>query len=232
MQHPPPLYRLLRPNRIPDNRITPGEDFKGTTRTADGLECTLGRLLFNIFEPVGLPVLLTEIQNVIGPRPENADPTDESAYKICTRWVSRDGSGLKGRTELEGLCSEDPSNPNRILVVLNKGSIRPDEGQELESWSEVIGVKDAEADKEKGPLSIIKEGFAKLVLKVISVYSQSLVFSCLTLVRERCDAPHRGAHRVDGAECPTSKCDVFSRCCPAPALRFASLIVRLHGDRR
>ncbi|CAM9223735.1 unnamed protein product [Scytosiphon promiscuus] len=140
-----------------------GEDFKGTTRTADGLECTLGRLVFNIFEPVGLPVLLTDIQNVIGPRPENTQPT---SYSICTRWVSRDGSGLRGRTEISGLCWEDSSDPNRILVMFDKGYVRPDEGQELESWSKVMGVKDMEAANEKGVLSTLKEGFAKLLLKV------------------------------------------------------------------
>lgn len=94
----------------------PGEDFKGTTRTADGVECTLGRLVFNIFEPVNLPVLITEIRNTIGPRAEGAEPADTSFYNICTRWVARDGSGLKGQTEIAGECWEDPSKPERIMV--------------------------------------------------------------------------------------------------------------------
>ncbi|CAN0334937.1 unnamed protein product, partial [Hapterophycus canaliculatus] len=143
-----------------------GEDFKGTTRTPDGIECTLGRLVFNIFEPVDLPILLTDIGNYIHPRPENAEPTDQSEYKILTSWVARDGSGLKGQVDIVGLCSEDPSDPNRIKLLFNKGCIRPGEGQDLETWSKVIGVKNAEAAQGKGVLSALKEGFAKLVLKV------------------------------------------------------------------
>ncbi|CBJ26440.1 conserved unknown protein [Ectocarpus siliculosus] len=144
-----------------------GEDFKGTTRTKDGVECTLGRLVFNIFEPVNLPVLIVAIKNTIGDRPENADPAYESNYVISTRWVARDGSGLRGRVEISGTCWEDPSMPERVLVRFTKGSIEPDEGQDLDAWRKVIGVRDVEGTKDKGPLSTLKEKAARLMLKVV-----------------------------------------------------------------
>ncbi|CAN0543851.1 unnamed protein product, partial [Ectocarpus sp. 12 AP-2014] len=100
---------------------------------------TLGRLVFNIFEPVNLPVLIVSIKNIIGDRPENADPAYESNYAISTRWVARDGSGLRGRVEISGTCWEDPSIPERVLVRFSKGSIEPDEGQDLDAWRKVIG---------------------------------------------------------------------------------------------
>lgn len=80
------------------------------------MECTLGRLVFNIFEPVKLPVLITDTINTVGPREENANPADESLYKLSIRWVARDGSGLKGVVEVGGSCWEDPSKPERLLV--------------------------------------------------------------------------------------------------------------------
>ncbi|CAM9957181.1 unnamed protein product, partial [Ectocarpus sp. 12 AP-2014] len=142
-----------------------GEDFKGTTRTKDGVECTLGRLVFNIFEPVNLPVLIVSIKNIIGDRPENADPAYESNYAISTRWVARDGSGLRGRVEISGTCWEDPSIPERVLVRFSKGSIEPDEGQDLDAWRKVIGVRDIEGTKDEGLLSTLKEKAARLMLK-------------------------------------------------------------------
>eukprot|EP00752_Nemacystus_decipiens_P003854 g3546.t1 len=144
--------------------ISIGEDFSGTTRTSDGVECTLGRLGFNIFEPVTLPVLITEIRNTIGPRAEGSQPADLSFYNICTRWVARDGSGLKGQTEISGECWEDPSKPTQMLIRFSKGVVKPDETQDLEAWRKVIGVKDA--SQKKGPLTVMKEGAAKLLLKV------------------------------------------------------------------
>lgn len=115
---PPASYGLAPADlTLPHPQPPPGEDFVGTTRTADGVECSLGRLAFNIFEPVELPVLITEFRNNIGPRPEGAEPTDVSSYDLDTRWVARDGSGLKGLLEIEGECWQDPSKPEKQIMV-------------------------------------------------------------------------------------------------------------------
>ncbi|CAN0242386.1 unnamed protein product, partial [Ectocarpus fasciculatus] len=99
---------------------------------------TLGKLAFNIFEPVTLPVRIVAIKNTFGDRPEAADPAYESPYIISTRWVARDGSGLRGRVEIAGTCWEDPFIPERFLVRFSKGSMEPDEGQDLDAWRKVI----------------------------------------------------------------------------------------------
>ncbi|CAN0167264.1 unnamed protein product, partial [Ectocarpus fasciculatus] len=133
----------------------------------DGVECTLGNLAFNIFEPVTLPVRIVAMINTFGDRPEAADPAYESPYNISTRWVARDGSGLRGRVEIAGTCWEDPSIPERFLVRFSKGSVEPDEGQDLDAWRKVIGVRDVEGTKDKGRLSMLKEKAARLMLKVV-----------------------------------------------------------------
>ena len=146
--------------------VISGEDFKGTTRTPDGVECTLGRLVFNIFEPVKMPVLITSIENTLGQRPEKASSTDESSYQIKTHFSARDESGIRGITSLDGVIAEDPSDPTRLVIKFLKGSIEPEEGQDLDSWSKVIGVKDLTDKDSKGPLSWAKEKALGLMLKL------------------------------------------------------------------
>lgn len=148
-------------------RVHEGEDFTGTTRTVDGLECTLGRLVFNIFEPVKMPVLITSVENNLGRRPENASPTDESSYELITHFVARDGSGLRGIIAIKGGVAEDPSDPNRLVVKFSTGSIEPDDGQDLDSWSNVIGVQDPTDKASKGPLRWIKRKVTSLMLKLV-----------------------------------------------------------------
>lgn len=146
--------------------VSIGEDFKGTTRTADGLECTLGRLVFDIFEPVKMPVLITSIENNLGPRPAGASSADESAYETVTHFVARDGSGLRGIVVTKGIVAEDPSDPKCLVVKFTVGTIEPKGDQDLDSWSKVIGLKDRTGKDSKGPLSSIK-GIAKgLMLKL------------------------------------------------------------------
>lgn len=76
-------------------------------------------MAFNIFEPVDLPVLITDTFQTIAPREKNAQPEDKTFYNICSRWVARDGSGLTGRVEVAGSCWEHPSKPDRLVVCMN-----------------------------------------------------------------------------------------------------------------
>ncbi|CAB1104877.1 unnamed protein product [Ectocarpus sp. CCAP 1310/34] len=85
------------------------------------------------------------MKNTCGDRPEPADPAYESPYDISTHWVARDGNGLRGRVEIAETY----------------------EGQDLDAWRNVIGVRDTEGTKEKGRLSMLKEKAAKLMLKVV-----------------------------------------------------------------
>lgn len=147
--------------------VSEGEDFKGTTRTEDGVECSLGRLVFNIFEPVEMPILITSIENNLGPRPEDASSAYESPYEIATHFVARDGCGLRGISTLKGVVAEDPSDSKRLVIKFSMGTIEPEDGQDLDSWSEVIGVKDATAEGSKGPLSWVKRKAKGLVLKLL-----------------------------------------------------------------
>ena len=147
--------------------MSEGEDFKGTTRTDDGLECTLGRLAFNIFEPVKMPILITSIENNLGPRPEDASSVDESPYEIVTHFVARDGSGLRGVTAIKGVVAEDPSDSKRLVIKFSTGTIEPEDGQDLDSWNKVIGVKDATDKESIGPLSWVKGKATGLMLKLV-----------------------------------------------------------------
>ncbi|CAM9888583.1 unnamed protein product, partial [Laminaria digitata] len=133
----------------------------------DGVECSLGRLVFNIFEPVKMPILITSIENNLGPRPEGASSSDESFYEIITHFVARDGSGLRGITAIKGVVAEDPSDPNRLVIKFSEGTIEPEDGQDLDAWSKVIGVEDPTDKDSKGPLSWVKRKATGLMLKVV-----------------------------------------------------------------
>lgn len=82
-----------------------GEDFKDTARTPDGMECTLDRLVRNIFEPVKIPVLVKSIETTLGKRPKEALLTYESSYQRLTRFVSRDGERVEGDQHRRWHCS-------------------------------------------------------------------------------------------------------------------------------
>ncbi|CAN0528247.1 unnamed protein product, partial [Scytosiphon promiscuus] len=128
---------------------------------------TLGRLVFDIFEPVKMPVRITSIENNLGSRPVGASPSDESPYETVTHFVARDGSGLRGIVVAKGTVAEDPSDPKRLVVKFTAGTIEPEGDQDLDSWSKVIGLKDRTSKDSKGPLSSIK-GMAKgLMLKFV-----------------------------------------------------------------
>lgn len=146
-----------------------GEDFKGTTRTDDGIECSLGRLVFNIFQPVTMPVLLTSIENDIGVAPGSPGSIDaeKTEYAIVTHWVSRDGTDLKGRTAIRGSCAEDPKDAGRINVSFSTGTIEPDDGQDLEEWKKIIGKPDPETAESKGPVKWVKDKATGVMLKVM-----------------------------------------------------------------
>lgn len=147
--------------------MSEGEDFKDTTRTTDGLECTLGRLVFNIFEPVKMPVLITAIDNITGPRPEGASSTDECPYQVISHFVARDGSGLRGVSSVKGTLASHRSDPKRMVVQFSEGTIEPDDGQDLDSWSKVIGLQDPTDKGSKGSLSWVKEKAIGLMLKLV-----------------------------------------------------------------
>lgn len=59
-----------------------------------------------------------------------------------------------------------PTFPRRPQLNFSKGTLKPDEGQDLEAWRKVVGVKDAKDAEKKGPLGRLKEGATKLLLKV------------------------------------------------------------------
>lgn len=143
-----------------------GEDFQGTTRTPDGIECTLGRLAFDIFEPVKLTVLITSIENYIGPELKSRVSASDSNYAIRTRWVARDGSGLKGRMSIEGTFMADPADPNRMVVRFSRGVVEPDDGQDLAAWCDVMGKKDENDSSTKTPLASLKAKAKGLFLKL------------------------------------------------------------------
>lgn len=143
-----------------------GEDFQGTTRTPDGIECTLGRLAFDIFEPVKLPVLITSIENYVGPELNSPVSTSDSNYATRTRWVARDGSGLKGRVSMEGTCMVDPADPNRMDIRFSRGVIEPDDEQDLAAWCDVIGMKDENDSSTKTPLASLKAKAKGVFLKL------------------------------------------------------------------
>ena len=148
-----------------------GQEFPGTTCTPEGLECTLGRLSFDIFEPTSLPIRIVEIVNPVG----GADSTDTSddggrnpLYSITTRFCARDGSGLRGKVAIKGSCTSDPQNPQRVLIRFSSGTIEPDDGQDLDAWSKTIGLSSDSVEGDKSKKSVSKR-FARLQKKAITL---------------------------------------------------------------
>ncbi|CAM9667944.1 unnamed protein product, partial [Choristocarpus tenellus] len=165
-----------------------GEDFVGTNRTEAGLECTLGRLAFNIFEPIDLPILITSIGNKVGTEEIHTSATESSTaspsgerrgdapsagslasagthtYSICTNFVTRDEKALRGRLILEGSCEEHPKRSDRLNVRFLSGYIEPDDGQDLDAWCAVIGQRDGASKKR------LKARAVELMLKLVFGY--------------------------------------------------------------
>lgn len=126
--NPPLLYfRLVR--------ALSGEGFVSTTRTEKGVECSLGRLAFNLFKPTNLPVRITSIINSIGPKPVTPGSGTlagvSTNYDLTTRWEAVNDSGLRGRLVLNGFCEENPERSDRMNVVFVSGRLEPDEGQDI-----------------------------------------------------------------------------------------------------
>ena len=61
---------------------------------------------------------------------------------------------------------ESTPNPRNAQVQFLKGTLRPDDGQDLEAWRKVVGVKDAKDDEKKGSMARLRESATKLLLKV------------------------------------------------------------------
>ncbi|CAM9500575.1 unnamed protein product [Ascophyllum nodosum] len=128
------------------------------------MECTLGRLAFNMYRPVELPLLLRSTTNLVGPgRPSptargadakiNGNPPD---YILTNRFSTREtttGPPLRGKSVLYGSCVSDPAHPQRLQVWFSSGVLEPEDDQDLDAWRGVINV----ADKGGG-------GFKKRVL--------------------------------------------------------------------
>lgn len=122
-----------------------GADFVGTERTKNGIEATLGRLSFNIFEPTEVPVLLTSVTTFMrlpsAQAAAESPDADDANYGIASNFVTRDGSELRGRVVLLARCTEDSSEADRMQIQFLRTKLEPDESQDLDAWRAVIGRK-------------------------------------------------------------------------------------------
>lgn len=140
------------------------------TFTPEGLECTLGRLAFNIFEPVSLPVRIVKIINSARPRDPFAASSDVAEnwnpYDLTTHFCSRDGSELRGKVVLKGSCTTDPEDPKRLLVRFSSSVIEPEDVQDLKAWRSVIGLSRSRANSSKSIEKTKFRAFATLRKRV------------------------------------------------------------------
>lgn len=154
---PPPLSPL-------------GYEFPEMTVTPKGLECTLGRLAFDIFEPVSLPVRIVKITNSARPRDPSAASSDGAEswnpYDLTTHFCSRNGSELRGKVVLKGSCTTDPEDSKRLMVRFSSSTIEPENGQDLKAWRSVIGLSGSGANSGE---STKKTRFAALRKRVANL---------------------------------------------------------------
>jgi len=106
---------------------------------------TLGRVAWNVFQPIDLPVTLLNIHNIVSPAEEPG--TYHYEFLINIR-VSVANQLLHGVLLNQALCSPYDKKPERLNVTFRGGKLMPAEDateQELSLWCDTFAKQSKEA---------------------------------------------------------------------------------------
>ena len=109
---------------------------------------TLGRMSFNSFQPIDLPISVTETYNRVYKNEANDDIDKSLCYDLLINLkINGDGNELFGAMLNQTTCSPSDKNAERLNVSFCGGKLMPAgdmNEDDLHSWCQVFGNQNAE----------------------------------------------------------------------------------------
>jgi hypothetical protein len=139
-------------------RLISAPSFPGGILNSDGTYgYTLGRLAFNMFQPIDLALVIDQVMQPVVPIPGSTQLT----HDIHVTFTLRDPRfpALQGMVQNLGIC--EPANDDALAVEFTGGKLLPLPTTDLDQWQALFG--DASRPGSAG----LKATFSTLMLKLL-----------------------------------------------------------------